>query len=93
MRTPDIQLKLKAIAARIDAGEVTSGDELRALADALSRRKGTRGRRVSPPMTKEMAIAIRMHHLLHPEKSQAEIARFFGVSDGRVSEVLKGKRT
>lgn len=47
-------------------------------------------RRKSPPVTREMAIE--MHKLARIGSLQHEIAAIFRVNQGRVSEVLSGKK-
>ena len=47
-------------------------------------------RRKSPPVTREMALL--MHRLRGVGLAQHEIAAHLGVNQGRVCEVLKGRR-
>lgn len=68
--------------------------EIAMLADATIRRKrAILTRKKSKPMTPEDARAIREFKEAHPEKSQWEIGVQFGYTQGRISEVLSGKRT
>jgi hypothetical protein len=42
-------------------------------------------------MTRYLARQIRLYHTDHPHKSQQELAIYFNVGLGRVSEALNGK--
>lgn len=99
MRRPEVQQELRAFAAHLrmfgyppDAGEVAA--RLDGWADALSQRVAvTNGRRVSARMTPAKVREIWETHRMFPSMPQHEIARRCGVNQGRVSEVLAGKRT
>ena len=87
MRIPDIQYELRAMA------RAHGIERLGELADALSRRPPPRrARPVSTPMTPELRSLIRLYAEGHPELTQVEVGREFGVNQGRVSEALNGKR-
>lgn len=88
MKIPEVADRLRSIAA--EAGI----DELRRLADELRRRPaGRKARPSSEPMTDRLAQQIRAYRRANPSLSQVEISRRFAVNQGRISEVLKGKRT
>lgn len=87
MRIPQIRNRLRELSY------LHSMPELDRLADELDRRKGARSPVASVPMTPELAAAIRAYAVAHPGVSQATIAEFFKVNQGRVSEALNGKRT
>ena len=99
MRRPEVQQELRAYAAQLrmlgypsDAGEVAT--RLDGWAEALAQRIAvTHGRRVSARMTPAKEREIWETHRLFPTMPQHEIARRCGVNQGRVSEVLAGKRT
>lgn len=87
MKIPEVADRLRTIAE--EAGIA----ELRALADELRRRPC--GRKAPPsaePMTPELARRIQAYRRANPSLSQVEISQHFRVNQGRVSEVLKGKR-
>lgn len=88
MRVPDIQVRLRELAVSLCCSELDR------LADQLNRRNsGRRSPAASVPMTSELAAAIRAYAVAHPGVSQATIAEFFKVNQGRVSEAINGKRT
>jgi hypothetical protein len=99
VRRPEVQQELRAYAARLrmfgypgDAADVAT--RLERWADALAQRPAsTRGATVSARMTPAKAQEIWQTHLAHPTMPQHEIATRCGVNQGRVSEVLSGKRT
>jgi hypothetical protein len=99
VKRPDVQQEIRAYAARLrmfgypgDAAEVAT--RLDAWAEALAQRRAvTHGRPVSQRMTPALEQAIWRKHLEDPTKPQHLIARECGVNQGRVSEVLAGKRT
>jgi hypothetical protein len=86
MRLPEIAEELHRLA------EDFSIPRLHFLADEIGRRKGKRSPPTSTPMTPALRRQIILAARLNPEMSQLEIAKSFGVNQGRVSEALKGKR-
>lgn len=67
--------------------------ELFEYVDELHRRPaGPKPPPVSQPMSEDLAEAIRALKQSSPRMTQVEIARKLQVNQGRVSEVLKGKR-
>lgn len=98
MRRPEVQQELRAYAARLrmfgyppDAGEVAK--RLDGWAEALAQRMAvTHGRRISARMTAAKVRQIWEEYRRDPTLPQHEIARRCGVNQGRVSEVLAGKR-
>lgn len=88
MRIPEVADRLRSIAVEAAIPELTE------LADELRRRPA--GRKAPPsaePMTPQLARRIRAYRKANPSVSQVEISRRFSVNQGRVSEVLKGKRS
>lgn len=66
--------------------------ELNDIADQMYRRSHTRrAPKKSPPLTPEMASAIRSYKEANPDAHQQTIAEKFGVNHGRVSEALEGQ--
>lgn len=87
MRIPEIAEQLRAWAH--DWGK----PELAETADELRRRpSGPRPPPVSQPMSADLVEAIRALKAANPRMTQVEIARRCSVNQGRISEVLKGKR-
>lgn len=86
MRIPEIADRLREKAA------LHSDPELVALADELRRRPSQKGARSARRMTPDLADQIRTMKRLNPEISQVEISRLLQLNQGRISEVLKGKR-
>ena len=86
MRIPEIADRLREVAAEKGL------PELAGLADELRRRPAQRAPARSRPMSDELAADIRWWAAKYPELSQADIAKALGCNQGRISEVLKGKR-
>lgn len=83
MRLPEIQSRLKEIAA-----------EVAVLAGHISRRKViARAPVTSVKVDRALAARIKAYKRHHPHWSHQLIATKCGVNPGRVSEVLRGKRT
>ena len=57
----------------------------------MASRKVPGNRRHSPPVTEEMAAIIRTLYFVE-KWLQHDIAAHFGINQGRVSEVINGKR-
>lgn len=93
MRMPEIREELLNIANDTRLPHEVK-HRLRHLADETKRRS-SRGLKPynAVPITPELAREIRNYHVDHPWTSQAEIAKRFNVNQGRVSEILHGKRT
>lgn len=89
MKIPEIQNELMHIAGQHNLPRVME------LALELSRRPPiSKAPPTSTPMTPMLAAQIATYHRIMPgPPTQMEIARVFNVSQGRVSEVLAGKRT
>jgi hypothetical protein len=88
MTIPEVRERLHALAAE------TGNAELASLADQLRRRyNGRKGRVVSKPITEEVAVAVRQYVELHPDEPIHTLATRFGINQGRVSEILFGKRS
>jgi transcriptional regulator with XRE-family HTH domain len=86
MRIPEIADRLRDLAAERGL------PELAGLADELRRRPAQRAPARSRPMSNELAAEIRILRANNPRMSQADIAKLLGCNQGRISEVLKGKR-
>jgi predicted Holliday junction resolvase-like endonuclease len=87
MRIPEIRAELRALAYDLRC------QRLFELADELERRSPKeRTRAKSVPMTEELRKQIRTFKKQNPGASQVEIAKFFNVNPGRVSETLAGFR-
>lgn len=86
MRIPEIADRLREVA--VEQGL----PELAGLADELRRRPSQRAPARSRPMSDELAADILFCAGEHPGMSQADIAKLLNCNQGRVSEVLKGKR-
>jgi len=46
----------------------------------------------SEPMTPMLSAAIRVYAIENPDLTQMEVGKHFNVSQGRVSEAMRGKR-
>jgi hypothetical protein len=87
VRMPEIRDRLHELA------EETGIDELRGLAEATRRRyHGRKAPIVSDAVTPELAAAVRAYCAAFPDKPMHEIATLFRLNQGRVSEILYGKR-
>jgi hypothetical protein len=76
-----------------DADPGAVADALERLAAEMSRKpRATHAPVTSAPMTPEKAEEIRRLKARYPAMSQHEIGRLTGTNQGRVSEVLAGKR-
>jgi hypothetical protein len=89
MKLPEVRDALHDIASQLDKLSSTVAQ----LAEETKKRPARKKAPVnSKPMTDKLAAEIRQFSKLNPNKSQFEIAKIFGVNQGRVSEVLRGKR-
>lgn len=86
MRLPEIADQLRTWA------EEWGKPELIGAADQIRRRPSQRAPARSRPMSDDLVADIRWYAARYPDLSQAEIAKKCGCNQGRVSEVLKGKR-
>lgn len=87
MRIPEVRVRLRQIA------DERGVDELHVLADQLVRRyHGRAARRVSEPVTDALADAVRAYRRAYPEQPEHKVAELFCLNQGRVSEILHGKR-
>jgi hypothetical protein len=67
--------------------------EIRGVIKDLSRRKKVRrAPNKSTPITPDLSRRLRLLAVMHPDKTEQEIAAFEGVTAGRVSEAIAGKR-
>lgn len=93
MRLPDVQARLLAISgdARLP---LSVRLELADLAAHMSRRRSSvRPAVVSERLTPEIRAEILECREAFPELTQTEIAFLFNVNPGRVSEIVRGKRS
>jgi hypothetical protein len=69
------------------------GRQLRLITFDLSRRpRATNARRQHRACTPAMKAQIREYHASHADLTQQQISELFGVTAGRVSEAIAGKR-
>lgn len=87
MRLPEVAAELREIADEYDI------PRLHELADEIKRRPFEKGPRVSRKITPEIRRAVRAMKRANPKMAQIMIAKHLGINQGRVSEILKGKRT
>ncbi len=92
MRIPEVRAELLEIAEFLVVHFPHHAKRLRQLVEEMKRRPAHRGRRTARPVH-EVEEEIRTLHADHPEMSGQEIAHELGISSGRPSEVLHGKRT
>jgi hypothetical protein len=99
MRLPEVQTELRRLAAGlrmfgVEDDPVALAIALEHLASQMSRKpRATNAPVASAPMTAAKAQEIRALKERYPAMSQHEIGRLTGTNQGRVSEVLAGKRT
>jgi hypothetical protein len=88
MKLPEIRARLEELADEHNL------PELRTLASETRRRyHGRKAPPVSKPITPSLEHGIRTYAQAFPDMAMHEIARVFGTNQGRVSEILFGKRT
>jgi hypothetical protein len=88
MRLPEIRDRLHELA------DLHGIDELHELAEETRRRyNGRQAGPVSVPVTPELAQAVSAYATAFPTLPLGEIGRVFRLNQGRVSEILNGKRT
>lgn len=75
-------LKLLSLARRIE----------RIVRYKMKRASGPRAEPHRRPMTPELKKEILEYHRSHPKEAQDKIAERFNVNQGRVSEIIRGKR-
>ena len=85
MSIPDVRDRLRELA------EETGIEELSVLASLTYRRrhKGRRAPVSSPTVTPQMRSDMRTYSRNNPNASNQEIANYFGVNPGRVSEAFE----
>lgn len=87
MRLQEVAERLLQLAVEHDI------EELFELAGQIPRRRfGGRKKSISRPVTEELREEIRQFAARHDHLTQAEIARYFNVNPGRVSEAIRGFR-
>lgn len=98
MRLPEVQTELRRLAAGLRMfgladDPVALASSLEHLADEMHRRpRATNAPVTSTPMTPALRARIIDTAARNPELSQHVIAKLLGTNQGRVSEVLAGKR-
>jgi hypothetical protein len=87
MRIPEIRIRLHEIA------DERGIPELAELAEATKRRyHGRAAGTVSAPVTDALAEAVRAYCAAYPEMPEHRVCILFNLNQGRVSEILRGKR-
>lgn len=87
MRIPQVRERMVVLAAEHGI------PELETLAAQLVRRFNGRVKGpVSASMTPELAAAVQAYARAFPTKSEHEVGQVFSLNQGRVSEILHGKR-
>lgn len=88
MRLPEVAARLRELADELEC------EELNELADEIGRLTSEpRAPRTSRPMTDTLRDEIRQMKAANPHFSHTEIGRRLNVNPGRVSEILRGKRS
>ena len=88
MKIPEVREELRQMAEQLGI------PRLHDLADELLRRPTVRKTRVkSTKVTVDVETSIRSFARRNPDMSYVEIARYYNVNPGRVSEAIAGKRT
>lgn len=87
-------MRLPEIRTRLEYKAIEHGDpELWDLAQAMRRRKPLKIAPVSSlPVTKEVRVEVKIMRAENPRMALDQIGRAVGVNQGRVSEILRGKR-
>jgi hypothetical protein len=97
MKGPDIRDALKAAADRLAllAVELQKIDaEVRMLAEATRRRSPIRRAPTQRnPVTPKVKKAVRLMAHMYPDMPFDDIGEHFHIDGGRVSEIVRGKRT
>lgn len=95
MRIPEIKERLHDIAKVLYAEDMDDiGSELDMLAMELSRRPAiSKAPKASASVTDELAEQIRSYAAKNKNATQMQMAIRFKVNSGRISEVLRGKRS
>lgn len=87
MRIPQVRERLVTLSEEYDIPELAE------LAGQLVRRfNGRVAAPVSASMTPELAAAVEAYAAAFPAKSMHEVGQVFSLNQGRVSEILHGKR-
>lgn len=88
MRIPEVRKELRLLAIQLNEPRLSE------LANELTRRPYVRKARVkSAKMTDAMEISIKAFAARQRHLSFVEIAQYYNINPGRVSETLAGKRT
>ena len=88
MNIPEVRDRLNQISRERDIPELAE------LAQHLKRRyHGRAARKVSDTVTPELVTRVRQLHVLFPDLAQHKIGELLNLNSGRVSEILRGKRT
>lgn len=88
---PQVRNELLDIAANVQ--DKVLGRKIYSLVKQLHRRPAVRRAAIEhAKMTPELSIRIKRYAELHPRMSYATIGLRYNVSNGRVSEVVAGKR-
>lgn len=88
MKLPEVRSRLEQLA------DEHGIPELRTLAAHTKRRyNGRAAPIVSNPVTPALAQAVQSYVSAFPDTAMHEVAKVFKINQGRVSEILHGKRT
>ena len=87
---------LKTVERQLRCGVITKPDAARAIKASISLLKREKPVRRAPKakryVTKRLKAEILAYARQYPEAQMADIAEWFKVNQGRVSEILNGKR-
>lgn len=93
---PEARVQIATLAKKLERGQISNvhaANKLRDILPMLHRDPPvTRATRRDAPMSDKLAADIRHHAYTHPDWSQREVAEWFNVNPGRVSEALRGQR-
>jgi len=88
MRLPEIRDRMHELAEEHGIGELHELAE-----ETRRRRRQPPAPVVSATVTPELADAVRAYCVAFPDLSMHEVGRLFGLNQGRISEILHGRRT
>lgn len=92
---PQARQILKVVARQLRTGLISKAAAARHITKTLPMLERKRPVRRAPPsryLTKRVKAQIAEYARQHPDAQMADIAEWFKVNQGRVSEILNGKR-